>query len=151
MRWLVALLWWLLAVVVLTGGGIFAFLAVSNTNAIDLPTPTSAPSAPADVDAKLDTSYFVLVLNGTPEASLADAVQQQVVGAGWAADDVAVLDSDATDFATTTVFYVDKADRAAALGLAKAIGGAEVSQSSEFDKQSEGGLTVVVGLDRTAQ
>lgn len=148
LRWLVALLWWLLTVVLLTTGGIFAFLALSNTGTIEPPASPTA-SAPADVDAELDTTAFVVVLNGTATADAADAVEAELLTAGWADDSVAVFDSTTTDFATTTVFYVSEDDRARAKGVAEAIGGAEVEQSAEFEAQSEGGFTIVVGLDRT--
>jgi len=150
LHWLVTLLWWLLTVIVLTGGGIFAFLALSNTGTIDVPEAPAA-STPADVEPELDTSAFVVVLNGTASPDAADAVEAQLISAGWADDLVATFDSDSTGFETTTVFYVSEADRARARGVAEAIGGAEVAQSEEFAAQSEGGFTVVVGLDRVAE
>ena len=146
-RFLVALLWWVLAVVVLTVGGIFIFLALSNTGTIEPPERPVA-SQPADVDPVQDTTAFVLVLNGTDSPELADAVSSELIGAGWADDLVAVLDSDASDFETTTVYYGDDSERAGALGIAEAIGGAEVAQNTDFDAQSKSGYTVVVGLDR---
>lgn len=148
MRWLVLALWWILAVAVLTGGGILAFLALSNVESIDLPDPPATEQREASPEGVIDTDYFVLVLNGTSEAEASDEVRQQVLDAGWGENMVADLASDATDFQTTTVFYVDEEDEAAAIGLADELGISSVDQSADFDEQSEGGLTVVVGVDR---
>lgn len=150
LRWLITLLWWLLTVVLLTTGGIFGFLALSNTGTIE-PPASPAASEPADVEPELDTSAFIVVLNGTASPDAANAVEAELLAAGWADDSVAVFDSNATDFATTTVFYVTEDDRARALGVAEALGGAEVAQNAEFAEQSEGGFTIVVGLDRAAE
>ncbi|WP_221585864.1 LytR C-terminal domain-containing protein [Microbacterium sp. G2-8] len=149
-RWVVVLLWWLLAVLVLTGAGILGFLALSQNDTIDLPSPGSAAEQTAEPEAEIDTSYAVLVLNGTGDDQAADAVRQSVLDAGWAEDAVVPFDADATDVATTTVYYSDEADAAAARGLAGALGVGAVEQNAEFDEMSEGGLTVVVGLDRVS-
>lgn len=148
-RWIVVLLWWLLVVGVLTGGGILAFLALSNTGEIELPAPpTASESVEATPEGEIDTSYPVLVLNGTEDADAAEAVRQAVVGAGWSEEDIAPLDSEVSDFASTTVLYVDDEDERAAWGLAEALGIDEVTQDGAYDEMSEGGLTVIVGLDR---
>ena len=150
LRWLVTLLWWLLTVVVLTTVGILLFLALSNTGTIEVPERPAA-TTPAEVEPELDTTAFVVVLNGTPNPDVAATLEDQLIAAGWADDLVAAFDSDTTDFETTTVFYVLEEDRARALGVSEALGGAEVAQSSEFEDQSEGGFTIVVGLDRIAE
>lgn len=151
-RWIVVLLWWLLAVGILTGGGILAFLALSNTNSIDLPDPPTASGQQTEeaVTGEIDTSYRVLVLNGTDDAAAVDGVSQSILEAGWTDDMITQLDSDATDFEQTTVYYVEADDEAAARGLADHLGVTQVTQSEEFAEMSEGGLTVVVGLDRLA-
>lgn len=148
MRWLVLALWWILAVAVLTGGGILTFLALSNVESIDLPDPPSVGQGEESPEGVIDTDYFVLVLNGTSETEASDVVRQQVLDAGWGENMVADLGSDVTDFPTSTVFYVDEDDEAAAVGLADELGISRVEQSADFDEQSEGGLTVVVGVDR---
>lgn len=149
-RWVVVLLWWLLAVVVLTGTGILGFLALSQNDSIDLPSPGASAEQTAEPEAVIDTSYSVLVLNGAGDEQAAETVRQSVLDAGWAEGDVVPFDADATDVAATTVYYVDDADAAAARGLADALGVADVEQNAEFDEMSEGGLTVVVGLDRVS-
>lgn len=148
LRWLVVLLWWLLAVAVLMGAGILAFLALSNTNALDLPTPETSSQQPVEEEAVIDTDYVVLVLNGTPDAATAAAVRDAVLDAGWVEEKVAELDADRTDFEETTVVYVEDGDAAAARGLAGELGIEQVEQHAEFADVSDGGLTVVVGLDR---
>ncbi|WP_197517360.1 LytR C-terminal domain-containing protein [Microbacterium karelineae] len=148
MRWLVVVLWWLLAVAVLTGAGIVAFLALSNTNMIDLPAPPTSSQGPAEEEAVVDTDYVVLVLNGTGDAAAAEAVAAGVREAGWGEDDVVELDADSDDFEATTIFYVNDGDAAAARGLAAELGVENVAQSGDFAEMSENGLTVVVGLDR---
>ena len=50
------------------------------------------------------------------------AMADELVAAGWAADDVTAGEA-GSEFATTTVFYSDVADESAARGLAQAIGG----------------------------
>lgn len=151
LRWLVTLLWWLLTVIVLTGGGIFAFLALSNTGTIERPTATETSTPTAEVQPEVDTSAFLVVLNGTSDPNAGTDVEAQLMNAGWADDMVAVFDSDTTDFEVTTVYYVTEDDRARALGVAESIGGAEVVQSDEFKDQSEDGFTVVVGLDHISE
>lgn len=149
-RWVALALWWLLAVAVLTGGGILAFLALSNTDTIDLPVPPtfSQDETEEAVEGVVDTDYFVLVLNGTADDAVLESVSESVAAAGWDESMIASLSSDATDFQTTTVFYVDAEDEAAARGLADVLGVTSVEQNADFDEQSEGGLTVVIGVDR---
>ena len=95
-----------------------------------------------------DTSYPVLVLNGTDDVAAADAVRQEIVDAGWSEDAVAPLDSDASDVAVTRILYVGDEDEQAARGLAGALGISEVTQDDSYAEMSENGLTVIVGLDR---
>ncbi|MGO2469070.1 MAG: LytR C-terminal domain-containing protein [Microbacterium gubbeenense] len=148
-RWLVVLLWWLLAVGILTGGGILAFLALSNTGDFELPAPPTASEVVTETPVpEADTSYPVLVLNGTDDVAAADAVRQEIVDAGWSEDTVAPLDSDASDVAATRVLYVGDEDEQAARGLAGALGISEVTQDHSYAEMSENGLTVIVGLDR---
>lgn len=148
-RWLVMLLWWLLAVGILTGGGILAFLALSNTGDFELPAPPTASENVTETPApEVDTSYPVLVLNGTDDQAAADGVRQALIDAGWSEDAIAPLDSEESDFAATTILYVGDEDEEAARGLAGALGIDQVNQDDSYAEMSEGGLTVIVGLDR---
>lgn len=153
MRTGVMLLWAAAAAVVLTLAGIFGALVVTDRISLS-PQPVATPSVAPQVEPVKDTTYPVLVLNATPQEGLATQVRDDIVEAGWPADIVNASGAGSTDFATTTVFYVSEADEAAALGLAEAIGGAEVAQSSQYLPPDGSGdqrqLTVVLGLDRVA-
>lgn len=157
--WLV-FLWAALATIVLIVVGIFGVLVASGRLSLSSdpePTPTVTETTPPAID----TSYSVVVLNGTADEGLAGNLRDQIVGLGWAGDIVQTGDSDTTDFATTTVYYRTPADEQAALGLAAAIGGAEVAESdflqptddpnTSDDESTEKRLVVVIGLDRAAQ
>ena len=157
--WLV-FLWAALATIVLIVVGIFGVLVASGRISLSSdpePTPTVAETTPPAID----TSYSVVVLNGTADEGLAGNLRDQIVALGWSGDAVQTGDSDTTDFATTTVYYKSSADEQAALGLAAAIGSAEVAQSDFLqptddpntadDESAEKRLVVVIGLDRAAQ
>ena len=151
MRGWVVLLWAALATVVLIAIGIFGTLIASGR--IDLaptPTPTVAPAP--EVTPVVDVNYDVMILNATPEDGLATQMKDVVVAAGWADAKVTAGEAGSQDFPTTTVFYVNDADEAAAAGLAQVIGGAEIEQSEAYPSTSPDvpQLTVVIGLDRTA-
>jgi hypothetical protein len=156
MRGGVIFLWAAVTTVVLVVAGIFGTLVVSGRVTL-FPEPVATPTTAPGVEPVQDTTYPVLVLNATGEAGLATQVRDSVVGAGW--PDSMVIASDAgSTFDTTTVFYVNEADEAAALGLAEVIGGADVAQSDQYAQfypaETEGDasrvLTIVLGADRVA-
>lgn len=151
MRGWVVLLWAALATVVLVVIGIFGtLLASGRIDLVPTPTPTVAPAP--EVTPVIDVNYDVMILNATPEQGLATQMKDVVTGAGWADDKVTAGEAGSQDFPTTTVFYVDPADEAAAAGLAGVIGGAAIEQSEAYPATSPDvpQLTVVIGLDRTA-
>jgi hypothetical protein len=152
MRGWVVLLWAAIATVVLVVIGIFGTLLASGR--IELfPTPSPTASAPAvTIKPVIDTSYEVLILNATPQDGLATQMKDAVVAAGWNADNVLASEAGSNDFPTTTVYYLNPQDQAAALGLAGVIGGAKVEQSDTYQPSDpkKPQLTVVIGLDRTA-
>lgn len=151
MRGWVVLLWAALATVVLIAAGIFGTLIASGR--IELaPTPTPTPSVAPEVTPVVDFSYEVMILNATPEQGLATQLKDAVVQAGWSGDLVTAGAAGSEDFPTTTVFYTDPADEAAAKGLAGVIGGAATELSDAYAPTSPEvrQLTVVIGLDRTA-
>ena len=156
MRGGIILLWAAAATVVLVVVGIFGTLVVSGRISL-FPEPVETPTAAPQVEPVVDTSYPVLVLNATGTAGLATQTRDSIVAAGW--PDGSVIASDAQSaFDTTTVYYVNDADEAAALGLADVIGGADVAQSDQYAQfypaEVEGdasrALTVVLGTDRVA-
>ncbi|WP_203136013.1 LytR C-terminal domain-containing protein [Microbacterium sp. JZ31] len=144
----VVLLWALLATVVLTVAGIIGFLVLSQ-RATDLP---EQPQATPTVAPVVDTTYTILVLNGTGTTGVAEQVASELVAAGWTQDMVLPSESSASDFPATTVYYASPEEEAAALGVAEAIGGARTEQSDQYANTDEDAkeLTVVVGLDRVS-
>ncbi|MDQ1084609.1 MULTISPECIES: LytR C-terminal domain-containing protein [Microbacterium] len=161
LRGWIVFLWAAIATLVLIIVGIFGTLVVSgriSSGADPVPAPT--PTAEATTPAVVDTSYSVVVLNGTGDEGLAGTLRDRLIQAGWSGDAVETGDSDSTDFAQTTVFYLRDADEAAAEGLAETIGGAAVGQSDFLqpsddpntpdDESAVKRLVVVIGVDRAA-
>ena len=87
MRGWVVLLWAVLATIVLVAVGIFGTLIVSGRIVL-FPVRRRPPRRVATVAPVVDTSYWVIVLNATPEQGLATQTEGSVVGAGWAEDAV---------------------------------------------------------------
>ena len=161
LRGWIVFLWAAIATLVLIIVGIFGTLVASGRvsfGAGDAPVPTV--SAEPTTAAVVDTSYSIVVLNGTGQDGLASTVRDQIVAAGWSADTVETGDSDSTDFGQTTIYYLRDGDEPAAQGLAQTIGGAEVAQSdflqptddpnTPADESAVKRLVVVIGLDRAA-
>lgn len=161
LRGWIVFLWAAIATLVLIIAGIFATLVVSGRVSLgpaDAPTPVA--SAEPTTPAVVDTSYSVVVLNGTPDNGLAASVRDQIVAAGWSGDTVETGNSDSTDFADTTIYYRLDSDEAAAEGLAQTIGGAQIAQSDFLqptddpntpdDESDVKRLIVVIGLDRAS-
>lgn len=154
MRLGLVLLWALVAAVVLFVAGVFGTLVLSGRIQIGDNASTSAspqPSASESTRAEVDTTYQVLVLNATPDATRAAAVQQRVINAGYPAAQVAASSADSTDFKKTTVYFTKDEDETAAKALASALGVKEVVKDAAYH-QGEGDakqLTVVIGLDYT--
>lgn len=143
----VVLLWAALATALLTVAGIIGFLVMSQRTEM-----TEPPAAEPTVAPVVDTTYTILVLNGTSTAGIAEEVAGELVAAGWTEDMVLPSESSATDFPATTVYYASPEEEAAALGVADAIGGARTEQSDQYSTPGTATkeLTVVVGLDRVS-
>ncbi len=149
MRGGVVFLWALAATLILVAAGVFGTLVASGR--IDLtPDPVATPTPEATVEPVVDTTFDVLVLNATPVEGLATKLGDEILAAGWTADQITASGAGTQDFRTTTVYYVDPADEAAAAGLAGVIGGAEIELSDAYPPSSPDRkqLTVVIGLDR---
>lgn len=145
----VTLLWSAAVALVLIVIGIFISLVLMGRIQL-FPSAEPAPPKPQGVVAEIDTSYRVLILNATPQAGVVASVREKLMAEGWASDDVFGSDGSTTEFPDTTVFYVEKGDEAAALGVADILGGAAVQQSDHYASLNDSKLpqlTVVVGLD----
>ena len=95
LRGWIVFLWAAIATLVLIIAGIFATLVVSGRISLgsdDAPTPVA--SAEQTTPAVVDTSYSVVVLNGTPDSGLAASVRDQIVAAGWSGESVETGNSD---------------------------------------------------------
>jgi hypothetical protein len=166
----IAFAWAALATGVIVAGGVIGLAVINNnlripdilsggsTESTPTPTPTSTPEPV--VTPVVDPNVTVTVLNGTETVGLASTVGEAMREAGWAGVG-STANASATDFKTTTVYYVDPAQEAAALGLAnslfeKATADAEangvtlsitairVEQSAQFQGAQ---ITVVLGAD----
>lgn len=148
----VTLLWCAAVALVLIVIGIFISLVLMGRIQL-FGSAEPAPQQTQGVVAEIDTSYRVLILNATPQAGVVASVRQELIAQGWAADAVFGSDGSTSEFPDTTVFYVDEADEAAALGVAEVLGGIEVEHSDHYATLNDSGqpqLTVVVGLDHLA-
>ena len=105
------------------------------------PEGEPTPEAPA-VTPITDGSLPVTILNGTEVVGLAGRVGESAVANGW--NIATMANASTSDFATTTVYYEDPANEAAALGLAQLLGGVPTELSSNFQGAA---LTVVLGTD----
>lgn len=144
----IALLWSVSAALVLITVGIFAALVLMGR--IELfPAKEPGTQQPGAV-AQVDTSYRVLILNATSQTGLVDDARQKLLAEGWTVDFVLGSDNSTSPFDETTVFYVEKADEAAALGVSEVLGGAKVAQSDHYAALNDTELpqlTVIIGKD----
>jgi hypothetical protein len=144
-------LWALAATIVLFGVGIFANL-IWQGKIVLFPEPAPSISVIPTAPAVVDTSYTVLVLNGTPEEGQATLVKDELVANGWAEGNVLAGNAGDRAFPATTVYYAAPEAEGAARGLAGVIGATEVVLDPEYPLPGTPAtqLTVVLGLDRVA-
>ena len=163
----IAFAWAALATGVIVAGGVVG-LAIINDNiqfggilgGTTVSTPTPTPTPTPTITPIVDGAASVTILNGTETVGLAASVGDAMREAGWAGVG-STANASATDFKTTTVYYVDPANEAAALGLADSlfakatadasangvalsITSVRVEQSDQFQGAQ---LTVVLGAD----
>lgn len=155
----VVLLWSAVATIVLVTLGVFGTMITTGRITL-FPEPVATATTIPAVDAVIDTSYTVYVINATPQSGLAGTVANQVIAAGWTSEMVYPTESESEDFETTTVYFATPADEGAARGLAQAIGGAAVElndsyqpvddpNTSDVDESAVKQLVIVIGQDRT--
>lgn len=147
--------WSLLAVVILTGGGLWGLSQVNPDFNLKLPflsteeTPAPAPDAPApaEVQPVLDPEIPITVLNGTTTPGLSTAVGDYLVSQGWdgAAFGVgARVSASSNDVTTTQVIYNDPANEAAARAMIETLGVGELRLANTYPASP---LAVVIGSD----
>jgi len=163
----IAFAWAALATGVIVAAGVITLAVINDSIKFDdllggttASTPTPTPTPTPEVTPVLDPAVTVTVLNGTETVGLAANVGEAMRDAGWAGIG-STANASATDFKTTTVYYVDPAQEAAALGLADSlfakatadasangvtlsITSIRVEQSDQFQGAQ---LTVVLGAD----
>ncbi|WP_167052462.1 LytR C-terminal domain-containing protein [Salinibacterium sp. ZJ77] len=148
----VAFGWSVVAVAVLTAGGLFA-LSTLNPNlfptASESPTPlpevieTMDPvTDPSTIDPEALSGLTISVLNGTSTQGLAAVAAEQISSAGWPTPGAASADS--TTEKETVVYYLDPANEGYARGIMQAIGAADVRRTDAFTLTA---ITVVLGSD----
>ena len=164
----IAFAWAALATGVIVAGGVITLAVINDSIKFDdllgggttAATQTATPTPTPEVTPVVDPAATVTVLNGTETVGLAASVGDAMREAGWAGIG-STANASATDFKTTTVYYVDPAQEAAALGLANSlftkatadaaangvtlsITAIRVEQSDQFQGAQ---LTVVLGAD----
>ena len=156
--------WSALATGVLVGLGVLGMFVIndrvsfdgvlSSDNADSGSTGTPAPAAsdtPAPVvppEPTIDPAVNVVILNGTDVTGLAGTAGDALVAEGWTVGSRS--NADATDVATSTVYYTDAAQEGAALGLAQSLGGVAIALSDQFKVEGDNRMTVVLGADYAA-
>jgi len=142
--------WAALATVLLVGAGV-TYLAVINNNiqftdafggGTSTAAPTETPTPTPTITPITDGALSVTILNGTDNVGLAGRVGEAAATGGWSIGTMA--NASQTDFPTTTVYYEDPANEAAALGLAQLLGNVPVELSTTFPGAN---LTAVLGTD----
>jgi hypothetical protein len=150
----ITLAWAALAVVVLTGVGLFTLSRISDSVTIDLPglpgeaqppatEPEPEPTAePVTDPSTLDPSITITVLNGTTRSGLANSVGDTLEESGWPIG--SRTNTAEPDVETTTIYYSAAENEGIARGIALALGVEEVVLSDAFPGAP---LTVVLGSD----
>ena len=139
------------AVAVIVGIGALGIFAINGTLNVDLPfertpsatpTPTSTPTP--TVTPMVNPALNLMVLNGTNTAGLAADATTTLKAAGWAK--ITPANASSTNVKTTTVYYSDDKNKAAALAVSQELAGAPIQQTQDF-AASGADITVVIGAD----
>ncbi|MFB2554809.1 LytR C-terminal domain-containing protein [Herbiconiux liangxiaofengii] len=144
------LAWAALATALLVAAGVIYLAVIDDRNQFtDVAGGSSATAVPTDtateapaVTPVTDGTKSVTILNGTDNVGLATRVGDAAAAAGWNIGSRANATS--TDFPTTTVYYADAANEAAALGLAQLLGGVPTELNASYPGAD---LTAVLGTD----
>lgn len=135
----------LLGIALLTAAGVIV-VQVTGTTVSGLAEETTTPTQkPPAVQAELDPTAPVVVLNGTSMAGFGAVVDGLITQNGWGQ----ILFSGpaaSTDVQISAVFYSTPEDESAALALAKELGGVSTFQTSDYDEYGAR-LVVLLGSD----
>lgn len=145
------LLWAVVAVIVIVGIGVSASL-ISQGRVSWLPAEPPTASTDPGVVGVIDTSYSVLILNGTADDVIETTLRESLRGQGWAESAINSSRASVTDYPTTTVYYAAEEAASAAQGLADLIGASVVQLDADYPVPGTAAtqLTVVVGIDLTS-
>ncbi|GAA1317051.1 hypothetical protein GCM10020360_21330 [Nonlabens tegetincola] len=136
----------LIGAALLTTIGIVGVTLAGSSGKLPLMPETETAEAPAKVKPALDPEATVAVLDGTEsQGDVASGVAAAITEQGWGVIALAGPAASA-DIEISAVFYADAADEAAALGLAKELGGVSTYLATEY-ADSGARLTVLIGTD----
>lgn len=135
----------IVGIALLTTAGIIAVQSTGSGIGNWIGDSGQTPVAPDETTPKLDPEAAVVVLNGTTTSGFAGIVDQLITENGWG---TILFSGDAASDAVTisAVFYSSVADEAAALGLARELGGVSVYQSYDYSAYGAK-LIVLLGAD----
>lgn len=135
----------LLAIAVLTGAGILAMQSIGTSVPSLIDQEDSGASTEQQVKPVIDPEASIAVLNGTETPGLEASVGQVIADNGWG--QIGFTEVAATsDVQISAVFYASPEDEAAALGLAKELGGVSTYLNDEYSRYGVR-LVVLLGSD----
>ena len=138
----------LVGVALLTGAGVLT-LQVTGANLQSMTGGSGSTAEPTKkpetVKAELDPTAPVVVLNGTGMDGFESIVDGAITQNGWG-QILFSAPAASSDVQISAVFYSAPEDEAAALGLAKELGGVSTFQSSDYDEYGAR-LIVLLGAD----
>jgi hypothetical protein len=153
----IALLWAVVATVVLIAGGLTVLSLITNRGnpftSQYVATPSVTPSATASstptAEPKVDPDIPLTILNGTTTAQLANQVGDKLVAEGWNGAEEGIgsrLNASENTVDKTVVYYSDPANEGAARALVASLKVGEVRLSNDYPASP---ITVLLGSDYT--
>lgn len=146
--------WAIVAIIILTGGGLVGLAAIDSNINFDLPflpaaeeTETPTPTPTPTAEPTLDPAVPLTILNGTPTVGLSNQVGDALVAQGWGGAALGLgsrANASTNDVEETKIYYADPSLEGAARGLVLALGVGEIRLSEDFPGSQ---ITVVIGLD----
>lgn len=138
----------LLGIALLTAAGVIVihFTGADLKSLTDETLKPMNPLKPSPgITPELDPTASIVVFNGTPIENFEAVVDSEITKNGWGQ----ILFSSpaaSSDVQISAVFYSDPADEAAALALAKELGGVSTFQTSDYEEYGAR-LIVLLGAD----